>query len=284
MNKIIETPLGKIEYSQIGRGLPVIFVHGGHANCNETIFQQGYDLEKYQLITPSRPGYGNTPVNGCNQPTDAARLIEAMIDQLKLEQVIVVGISAGGLTAIELASRLQHKAQKLILISAVTKKWLASSDKLYKKGKKMFSPRMENLSWAMFRMFFRLFPKRMSKVLFDELSTQSDYAISDEEIEEIKEMTFNQSSGKGFVLDLDHDIDPATITNVKCPTLILHSKNDKSVSIEMAKHAKAKIKGSELKMFDNNWGHLLWVGRDKIKPISALNEFLDGGMGLGKVN
>lgn len=275
MSEIIETALGKIEYSRKGQGVPVVFIHGGHSNCNETLFQQGYDLQKYQLITPSRPGYGNTPINGHRQASDTARLIEAMIDQLNLGQVVVVGISAGGLTAIELANRLQEKVQKLVLISAVTKKWLSPSDELYTKGKKMFSPRMEGFSWFMFRLFFRMFPKKMTKVLFDELSTQSNHTITADEVAEIKEMTFNQSSGEGFVLDLDHDIDPSIIKGIKCPTLILHSSNDKSVSQEMAEHANANMSHSELNIFDNSWGHLLWVGNNKNEPIAVLNAFLD---------
>lgn len=275
MSEIIETALGKIEYSRKGQGVPVVFIHGGHSNCNETLFQQGYDLQKYQLITPSRPGYGNTPINGHRQASDTARLIEAMIDQLNLGQVVVVGISAGGLTAIELANRLQEKVQKLVLISAVTKKWLSPSDELYTKGKKMFSPRMEGFSWFMFRLFFRMFPKKMTKVLFDELSTQSNHTITADEVAEIKEMTFNQSSGEGFVLDLDHDIDPSIIKGIKCPTLILHSSNDKSVSQEMAEHANANMNHSELNIFDNSWGHLLWVGNNKNEPIAVLNAFLD---------
>lgn len=275
MSEIIETALGKIEYSRKGQGVPVVFIHGGHSNCNETLFQQGYDLQKYQLITPSRPGYGNTPINGHRQASDTARLIEAMIDQLNLGQVVVVGISAGGLTAIELANRLQEKVQKLVLISAVTKKWLSPSDELYTKGKKMFSPRMEGFSWFMFRLFFRMFPKKMTKVLFDELSTQSNHTITADEVAEIKEMTFNQSSGEGFVLDLDHDIDPSIIKGIKCPTLILHSSNDKSVSQEMAEYANANMNHSELNIFDNSWGHLLWVGNNKNEPIAVLNAFLD---------
>ena len=87
-------------------------------------------------------------------------------------------------------------------------------------------------------------------------------------------MTFKQSSGNGFVADLDQEIDRNVITEIKCPTLILHSKNDKTVSIEMAQYANEKISNSVLKTFNNKWGHLLWIGEERNLPIEELNGFL----------
>ena len=52
-NKIVKTCLGDIEFKLIGKGTPVLFVHGGHSNCNETLCHKGFDLEKFKLITPS---------------------------------------------------------------------------------------------------------------------------------------------------------------------------------------------------------------------------------------
>jgi pimeloyl-ACP methyl ester carboxylesterase len=59
-------------------------------------------LSKFQLITPSRPGYGKTPLNGHTTPKQAAELIAELLNCLSIKPAIVYGISAGGLTAIEL--------------------------------------------------------------------------------------------------------------------------------------------------------------------------------------
>ena len=274
MNDIIQTKLGQIEYSSIGQGTPIVFFHGGHSNCQETLFYKGYDTARFQLITPSRPGYGQTPLNGHKQPKEAASLIAAMLEKLDLHQVVVVGISAGGLTAIEFAANFPAKVAKLILISAVTKKWLTPQDTVYKQASRMFSPKREKLSWRLFRTFFSLFPRQMTKVLFKQLSTQKGHKITQQEIADVKEMAFKQSSGEGFITDLDQDIAPSTISKIECPTLVMHSKNDHSVDIVMAHHAHEKIKQSILKVYDNQWGHLLWVGVDNELPIKDLNDFL----------
>jgi len=57
-----ETSKGKIEYTLLGNGKPMLIVVGGHTNCKETIFHKGFDPGKYCFVTPSRPGYGLTPL------------------------------------------------------------------------------------------------------------------------------------------------------------------------------------------------------------------------------
>lgn len=274
MCKTVDTPLGKIEYSISGRGKSLVFIHGGHSNCRETLFQKGYDENLYQLITPSRPGYGMTPLNNLKQPGDAAALIAALLDKIGIKNCIVIGISAGGLTALELAANYPKKIEKMILISAVTKKWLHPQDEIYSRGFKMFSPGREKFSWLLFRTFFRIFPKTMTRVMLQELSTKNKQRIEPSEIDQIKNMTFKQRSGQGFITDLDQDIDEGVLERIQCPVLILHSRNDRMVSIDMATHAHGKIKNSELKIYDNKWGHLLWVGDDSQSPIKDVGQFI----------
>lgn len=275
MNRIIETEIGTIEYSRSGKGKPILFLHGGHSNCNETLFHKGYDKNHFQLITPSRPGYGNTPLANFDQPDSASKLISAMLTQIGIKEVIVVGISAGGLTAITLASQKPEMVSRLVLISAVTKKWLKPEDDLYRRGKNMFAPDKEKRSWKLFRFFFKLLPKTMTKVLFKELSNEQSNRITKNEIAEIREMTFKQSSGNGFVVDLDQNIADDVISKIECPTLILHSKNDKSVSIEMAQYANEMIANSKLITYENKWGHLLWIGEESKKPINDVMKFIN---------
>ena len=145
--KVINTKLGTIEYSLIGKGQPILFIHGGHSNCNESLCHKGFDLEKYQLITPSRPGYGRTPLGENKTPKQSADLIKELLDHLSIENVIVYGISAGGLTAIEFARYYSDKVNKLILASAVSKKWLDNEGKTYKIAQKIFHPRIEKIIW-----------------------------------------------------------------------------------------------------------------------------------------
>lgn len=275
--RIIETGIGTIEYSLTGNGIPLLFVHGGHCNCRETLFHKGFDTNTFCLITPSRPGYGQTPLAEFCSPQDAARLFISLLDKLEIEKVILVGISAGGLTAIQLAANYPNRISKLILISAVTKKWLTEADENYRKGKKLFSPKIEKYSWALFRLFYSIFPGLMAKTMLNEFSTRTNQSIEKGEVDELHEMISKQRSFSGFVNDLDQNIDSTEISKIVCPTLILQSLNDKIVKIEHATNAKEKIRNSTLKTYDNKWGHLLWLGKESDAPIKDTLTFIHNG-------
>jgi pimeloyl-ACP methyl ester carboxylesterase len=271
---IVTTEKGTVEYNLTGKGMQLLFIHGGHSSCNETLFHKGFDHGTNCLITPSRPGYGNTPLSKNETPKDTAELFNALLNALKLDAVIVVGISAGGLSAIELAANFPNRVTKLILVSAVTKKWMSGKDKNYKKAKKLFSPILESFSWGLFRFLYTLFPHAMAKAMFKELSNHKPIDISKGEVSELFEMIKLQRSKQGFINDLEQDIEPHTINNVNCPTLILHSANDNTVKLEHANHAHRQIKDSILKIYNNKWGHLLWLGQEANRPINDALEFI----------
>jgi pimeloyl-ACP methyl ester carboxylesterase len=273
--QVIKTTKGTVEYSSIGIGIPILFVHGGHSSCNENLFHKGFDTQRFCLITPSRPGYGKTPLANLVSAKDTAELFIALLDELKLKSVFVIGISAGGLTAIELASKFPDRLNKLILISAVTKKWMTFEDTTYQKAKRLFSPAFEKYSWGLFRFFYILFPKLMARTMFKELSNFRPIDITKDEVDELYAMIKLQRSREGFIIDLDQNIDQNIISEIQTPTLILHSSKDNSVNIDHAKNAHNNIKNSTLKIYDNTWGHLLWLGQESRNPIEDTLKFID---------
>ncbi len=257
----IETSKGKVEFTTLGEGRAMLIVVGGHTNCKETIFHKGLDPAKFCFITPSRPGYGLTPLTDQNKnPKGSSELLVALLDKLNIQNVIVVGISAGGLTAIEIAANFPDRVEKLILMSALTKKWFVKTDKVYKGAKRIFAPKIEPVTWFFYRLFFRLFPTLMSKTMFKQISTFRPVEFTKDEVQELRQMTLLMRSYKGFDNDLEQNIDEKILKKIKCPTLILHSENDNSVDISHAQNAKDKIKDSKLVTFNNHWGHLLWLG------------------------
>jgi pimeloyl-ACP methyl ester carboxylesterase len=272
----IETPKGKIEYTLLGNGKPILIVVGGHTNCKETIFHKGLDPNKFCFITPSRPGYGLTPLTDQNKtPKGTSDLFVALLDELNIQKTIVVGISAGGLTALEIAANYPDRVEYLILMSALTKKWFVETDKVYKGAKKIFAPKIERYTWFLYRLLFRLFPKVMTKTMFKELSKYRPIEFTENELQELKQITLIMRSYKGFDNDLDQAIDQQILKRIECPTLILHSKNDNAVDISHALNAKNNIKGSKLVTFNNRWGHLLWIGTDYDPVLNEVKQQID---------
>lgn len=273
---LIESGKGRIEYCLHGQGRPVLIVHGGHVNCRETIFQKGLDPDEFCFITPSRPGYGNTPLTNLNKtPKGTADLFMELLDQLQLEKVTVVGISAGGLTALEIAAGYPERVEKLVLMSALTQKWFKETDKVYKGGKKIFAPQFEYYTWLLYRVFFKLFPGVMTRTMFKELSASRPINYTANECKELRGVTLKMRSGSGFHNDLDQNIDQAILSGIKCPTLILHSTNDNKVPVSHALDAKEKIKNTQLKTFSNRWGHMLWFGEEYEQVLKEVKQFIN---------
>jgi pimeloyl-ACP methyl ester carboxylesterase len=273
---LIETSEGKVEYTSLGNGRPMLIIVGGHTNCKETIFHKGLDPDKFRFITPSRPGYGLTPLTEQNKtPKGTSDLFAALLDELNIQKAIVVGISAGGLTALEIAANYPDRVENLILMSALTKKWLVETDKVYKGAKRIFTPKIEPITWLFYRLFFRLCPNLMTRTMFKQLSTFRPVQFTKHEFQELKQMSLIMRSYKGFDNDLDQTIDQETLKTIECPTLILHSENDNSVDISHAQNAKDKIKDSKLVTFNNHWGHLLWLGTDYDPILKVLKQQIE---------
>lgn len=273
--KIINTDKGHLEFSIVGKGKPVLFLHGGHSNCKETLFHKGFDTNKFQLITPSRPGYGKTPLGDKFTPRKTADLVVELLNYLKIDKVVLYAISAGGLTSIELASRYPDRIDKLILASAVSKKWLDKNGQVYKTAKKLFNPKMEKIVWGLIRIFSKIFPKMIANNFYPQFSKNKLHKLDNGDVNDLLSTFKHFNSKSGFMIDIEQDIESEKITEIKCPTLIIHSKNDNSVSFEHAEYANKMINNSKLIGLDNEWGHLFWIGKDSNESIKMTIEFIE---------
>ena len=272
---VLTTKLGEIEYCSVGKGVPILFVHGGHSNCNETLCLKGFDLERFQLIIPSRPGYGKTPLNNNNTPKQAADLFVELLNHLSLNNIVVYGISAGGLTAIELASNYPNRVRKLILASSISKEWLDKQGKTYKIAKKLFNPKIENFIWGAIRLFSSIFPNMIAKSFYSQFSKNPVHKLKKEDVQELISTMKHYNSKKGFLNDIDQCINDEIIAKIKCPTLIIHSRNDNSVSLEHPEYANKMIEKSRIEILENEWGHLFWIGTDSKKSIGKTIKFIE---------
>ena len=271
---IHNTPLGAIEYTVHGIGTPIVFLHGGHSNCYEILAHKGFDKRTYQLITPSRPGYGQTLLGQNKTPRQAAALIVSLLDKLGIDRAVFYGISAGGRTALEVAANYPDRCSKLILASAVTKEWLNRDDKMYKIAKIAFNPKLERANWRIVRFMGRVAPGMLARNFFSQFSSSQGSRITAAESRELVDALKRYGSGHGFLNDIEQSVDTNLLKRIACPTLIVHSQYDASVPKSHAEYAHKQIPHSELHLFENKWGHLLWLGRDYDEVFAVLRAFL----------
>ena len=120
-SELVTTRCGPIEYATLGTGPPLLVVHGAGGG-----FDQGLEIGApiaalgFNVVAVSRFGYLRTPL-----PSDASAAAQAdahacLLDALGLERAAVLGISAGGPSAIELAVRHPHRVAALVLLVPAT--------------------------------------------------------------------------------------------------------------------------------------------------------------------
>ena len=274
VEEVVETRLGWIEYCSIGQGAPVLFHHGGHSNCKERLCLKGFDREKYQLIIPSRPGYGNTPLDNNRTPREAAALIAGLIKYMGLESVVLYAISAGGPTAIAIAASFPGMTRKLILASAVTKEWLNKNERMYRVASLMFRPAIQGYSWTLIRAMSRLFPSITAKQFFCQFSSVKPHPLEKSDRFELIAALSRYASNEGFMNDISQQGVDEVIAAVNCPTLIIHSAHDNSVPIDHALFAKRMIENSRIEILQNEWGHLIWIGSDSEEAFRKVEQFI----------
>lgn len=115
----------RVTVTERGHGRPVLLLHGGAGPQSVAGFaDQLAATTAVRVLTPTHPGFGGTP-----RPADLAGIAAlattylALLDELDLREVTVVGNSIGGWIAAEMATRTTPgsvpRVARLVLVDAV---------------------------------------------------------------------------------------------------------------------------------------------------------------------
>jgi pimeloyl-ACP methyl ester carboxylesterase len=104
----------------LGKGPPLLLVHGLMTSSYSFRYIIPALAEKYQVIAPDLPGAGKSeaPLDLSMSPQSIAMLICALIKDLQIEPPYVVGNSLGGYQTLWLAVLFPEQVRKLIVMHA----------------------------------------------------------------------------------------------------------------------------------------------------------------------
>ncbi|MFF4138026.1 alpha/beta fold hydrolase [Streptomyces mirabilis] len=115
----VSTPWGFLAVKDYpGMGIPFLLLHG--YPDDSTIYNKlASELQPRRVITFDFLGYGQSERSQTSPVADGQRLSEtaAVIDQLNLDQVIVVGHDAGGPVAVEYALAHPDRVARMVLLN-----------------------------------------------------------------------------------------------------------------------------------------------------------------------
>jgi pimeloyl-ACP methyl ester carboxylesterase len=118
-----------LEVSTAGDGLPLLFLHGGDYFAQNRAFLDRL-AQHWRVFAPRHPGFGATErPDGFRTVHDLAYLYLEMIEQQRLDDVVVVGSSFGGWIALEMCVRSVERIGRLALIDPLGVKFGAREER-----------------------------------------------------------------------------------------------------------------------------------------------------------
>lgn len=106
----------KMGYEDTGAGMPLVLVHGHPFDRSMWREQTAAFSPKYRIIAPDLRGYGESEaVADKTMLEEFARDIEALLDELKVENIVLCGLSMGGQILFEFYLLFPQRVRALIL-------------------------------------------------------------------------------------------------------------------------------------------------------------------------
>jgi 2-hydroxy-6-oxonona-2,4-dienedioate hydrolase len=272
---VIDTAAGPIEYAAAGDGFPLLSIHGAGG---------GFDLgvataaelagDGFRIIAPSRFGYLRTPVPKDASPAAQADAHAALLSALGIPAAIVLGVSAGARSAIELALRRPAVVKALILI--VPAIWCPSSPVAVdaSRGSKLVlwlvNAGADFVWWAI----EKLAPSVLIRFVGvpPALLAGAPRAECDRVMTIIRNIQPLSRRFAGINIDSAPGLHDLPLGRIAAPTLIISVQDDGFNTAPAARYAAGRIPGAKLVVYDTG-GHLL-AGRGA-EARAAVRAFLE---------
>lgn len=106
----------RIHYERAGAGTPIVMLHAGIADSRMWQPQADAFAKHFDVIRPDERGFGNSELPP--QPWSPIADVIALMDELDLKSVHMMGCSMGGANAIDIALMHPSRVAKLVLVGA----------------------------------------------------------------------------------------------------------------------------------------------------------------------
>ncbi|MDH4059622.1 MAG: alpha/beta hydrolase [Aquincola sp.] len=281
-SELIDTRCGPIEVQQAGAGIPLLMIHGSGGGHD-----QGMDWARpltqhgIRVIAMSRFGYLRTP-----RPVDASPEAQAdahvcLLDALGIARTAVMGVSAGGPSAMQTAIRHPERVSALVLVVPITYKpgTVADSAPPVSDDKDALLLRLlgsDFLFWTglhvardpLIRHVLATPPEQVAAASEPERARVNDLA------ERILPVS-RRAAGLRDDTRLGKRLGPYALESIRVPTLVVSARDDGFGTYAGAQYTASRIPGAKFIGFDHG-GHLL-VGHDEAVRAEILALLTTGG-------
>jgi pimeloyl-ACP methyl ester carboxylesterase len=266
-SRIVDTRSGPVEVAVRGRGeQPVLMIHGAGGGYDQALYFSGFLDDSYRKIAVSRFGYLRTPLPADASPEAQAEAHAALLDALDIPIATIVGMSAGGPSALHFAHRYPERCKALILISAITMPLVI--DILGLDFGLWLAFRHDFLDWFMVRIGWPFFYPLVG------ITSEVRKRLSPEDMKWLADFITTvvplRARKDGIRADwaILPKIRPIPLSEIGVPTLVIHAGDDPMVSVANARRAAREISDVSVSILPSG-GHLLLGHHDEVQALVA---------------
>jgi 2-hydroxy-6-oxonona-2,4-dienedioate hydrolase len=275
-SRVLATRCGATEVVERGAGPPVLVVHGSGGGFDQALaLADAFLPPGSRLIAPSRFGYLRTPLPADGSPAAQADAFACLLDALGVGgRVVVVGVSAGAMSAAQFALRWPQRTRALVLIVPVGLRPEAAAA-LPPWGERALAQVLG--ADIAYNSIARHLPRLIERYV---LATPPEviHAASDDERARADRMRMHIAPVSARRLGIVNDTrlaltpPPMALEAILAPTLLLTARDDLYGTYAIARHAADRIPGAHFVGFQQG-GHLLIGQRE---PTAAAVQALIG--------
>jgi 2-hydroxy-6-oxonona-2,4-dienedioate hydrolase len=267
-SQVVATRCGLIEYQETGAGTPLLMVHGSGGGHDQGIaFAGALARHGVRVIAMSRFGYLRTPMPADATPAAQADAHACLLDVLDIPQAAVMGASAGGPSAMQIAIRHPQRVSALVLLVPIAYKpdTIAASVA-------PLSPWAEQMLMQLIGsdfVFWAALHVARDQVIRYVLATPPEQvaAASLQERTRVNAMLESilpvsiRAQGLRSDTALGKGIKRYALESIRAPTLLISARDDGYGTYASSEYTASEIAGAKFMGFENG-GHL-WVGHDE---------------------
>ncbi len=266
-SELIATRCGTIEVQQAGTGMPLLMIHGSGGGHDQgmawarPLVQQGV-----RVIAMSRFGYLRTPRPADASPEAQADAHVCLLDALGIPKAAVMGVSAGGPSAMQTAIRHPDRVSALVLVVPIAYKPGAVADSAppVSDDKDALLLRLlgsDFLFWAGLHVARNPLIRHVLATPPEQVAAASEPERA--RVNDLAERILPVSRRAAGLVDdtrLGKRLGPYALEAIRAPTLVVSARDDGFGTYAAAQYTASRIPGAKFVGFDNG-GHLL-VGHD----------------------
>lgn len=265
---LLETRCGPIEFQQAGDGIPLLMIHGSGGGHDQgmawarPLVQQGV-----RVIAMSRFGYLRTPRPADASPEAQADAHICLLDALGIAKAAVMGVSAGGPSALQTAIRHPDRVNALVLVVPIAFKpgTVANSAPPVSDTKDELLLRLlgsDFLFWTALQVAHGPLIRHVLATPPEQVAAASDAERA--RVSDLAERILPVSIRVAGLHDdtrLGKRLGPYALETIRAPTLVVSARDDGFGTYAAAQYTASRIAGAKFMGFAHG-GHLL-VGHDE---------------------